>query len=212
MNIRLSRSTNCVVRLGGEDELGRLARRMTPFLATVLFASLSIAAATAAPLPGARGEDGVRRLSPSAFLDIPAWLVSALNSASCEIPQFGLERRANNIVAGRFIKASRIDWAAICSSEGTSKILIFSRVQSVPVNVLSLGRDKQGLYDTGYGFEYGTDVWRISASAARTAARRFDERLPDSVRTAGILIGKSESAASALFFHQGKWIEVPTAD
>ena len=205
--------TNDMGRACGSHELARWVRTVAASIGAAALSALSFGdAAVRASLPGARAEDGVRRLAASAYPQIPAWLDKALSNASCEIPQFGLERRANNIVAGRFIKHTRIDWAVVCSSCGTSKILIFSRALSVPVEVMPMGQDKSGLYNTGYGFEYAVSVGRISASDARRAAQRFDERLPDSIRAAGILIGQKEAAASALFLYRGEWIEVATAD
>ena len=163
-------------------------------------------------LPGVRGDDGVRRLTPSTWPRLPEWLARSLRNASCEIPQFGLEIPANNIVSGRFLVATRIDWAVVCSAGGSSTLLIFSRALNMPVEVQAAKPDALGVYDTGYGWEYSEVIGRISARVARAAARRHDDELPKPIRADGVLICLKEAACSAHFWHERKWVVVATSD
>jgi hypothetical protein len=65
------------------------------------------------------------RLAPAAFVDLPAPVRTELEARGCTIPQPFAGNGSQNVVKGRFTSAKQMDWAVLCSRQGTSSILVF---------------------------------------------------------------------------------------
>jgi hypothetical protein len=68
----------------------------------------------------ARADDGIKRLPPSAFPQLPPSLRQALEQRGCRIPQLwgGWLTKRHNVIRGAFLEKNRIDWAVLCSLQG----------------------------------------------------------------------------------------------
>jgi len=71
------------------------------------------------PLPEAN-----RYLRPDAFKSVPAEVRSKLNQRQCLIPQDVETPVPHNVVTGEFAHAGQRDWAAYCSVNGKSKVVV----------------------------------------------------------------------------------------
>src|SRR5688572_21225806 len=90
---------------------------------------------TISPLSGQLPEDLVRkfdeaerrivRLPASAFPELPRHLAAELERRGCTIPQESYTKKRNNVIQGEFARPGQKDWAALCSSGGSSSILVF---------------------------------------------------------------------------------------
>lgn len=103
------------------------------------FASILLGAGTAAalaggaaapqssPLPGdwLAAERAVVRLEPSTFPGLPPAIVRVLEAHGCRVPQTTFASRPENVASGHFFDDPRpLDWAALCSRNGRSTLLV----------------------------------------------------------------------------------------
>ena len=73
----------------------------------------------------AEADVNTRRLHPDAFGDVPPSVRRELVRLGCTIPQTFGSDRPHNIISGRFMSPARTDWAALCSRDRISTILVF---------------------------------------------------------------------------------------
>jgi len=77
--------------------------------------------------------DPVTRLPPAQFSRIPVSVRAGLDGLGCTVPQTFLARGPENVVAGSFTHPRAKQWAALCSRDGFSEILIFDSDSSAPL-------------------------------------------------------------------------------
>ena len=65
------------------------------------------------------------RLPPSAFRELPGGLVRELQKLGCTIPQVSGVTQPHNVIRGEFAKTGKTDWAALCSKDEVSTVLVF---------------------------------------------------------------------------------------
>src|SRR5512139_4157442 len=84
-----------------------------------------VASESAAAQDWSGADAATKRLKPSEFTHIPAAVRLELEHRGCTVPQpYGAMGPAN-IVSGRFTTGKQMDWAALCSRERVSVILVF---------------------------------------------------------------------------------------
>ena len=66
-----------------------------------------------------------RLLPPASFTEVPAAIRSDLQRRHCLIPQTYEARTPENVIHGAFREKGSSDWAALCSQNGTSTLLIY---------------------------------------------------------------------------------------
>jgi len=66
-----------------------------------------------------------RMLPPASFTEAPAAIRSDLQKRHCLIPQTYEARTPENVIHGAFREKGSSDWAALCSQNGTSTLLIY---------------------------------------------------------------------------------------
>ena len=66
-----------------------------------------------------------RLLPPASFTEVPAAIRSDLQKRHCLIPQTYEARTPENVIHGAFREKGSSDWAALCSQNGTSTLLIY---------------------------------------------------------------------------------------
>jgi len=81
----------------------------------------TLAAVLFAQTPQAR----IVQLSPAAIPGVPANVVKELERRGCTIPQEAPTKKSSNVIKGEFAKPGQTDWAALCSVNGVSTILVF---------------------------------------------------------------------------------------
>ena len=123
---------------------------MQQFLLTWMFlAAAGVAAAQPVEQPA------IPRLSPSAFRAVPRVVRQKLQAEHCRIPQPWPYRGVQNIVAGHFRSRSRTDYAALCSRNGVSSVLVLNGRTGAVLGELNRRPDAeyvQGVGDDVMGF------------------------------------------------------------
>jgi len=164
--------------------------------------------------PWARAAGEIRRLPPAAFPELPKPFLTELEQLGCTVPQSGYTGSRGNVIHGSFGAAGQQDWAALCSRNGTSVVLVYwgGRAQC-PREILP-AEDKhflQGLGGGRIGFSRGigrTNSYHVYPDETDTTS--VDENVTlehDAIEDA------FEGKASTVWFcRDGKWIAFSGAD
>src|SRR5271167_388438 len=83
----------------------------------------------------------IRRLEPATFPQVPKSVRHELERRKCLIPQTSEAKGAENVISGEFREKGVKDWAALCSQEGYSTLLVFWRGSARTVAELGSGKD-----------------------------------------------------------------------
>ena len=82
-------------------------------------------------VPASAGD--IERLDPAAFTEVPPTVRAGLQRLGCTIPQSFTAKRPENVIRGSFTERGAAQWAALCSVNGTSDIVIFRAGAAEPV-------------------------------------------------------------------------------
>jgi hypothetical protein len=102
-----------------------------------------------------------KRLQPAAFTEIPGAVRAELERRGCSVPQPHGATRPANVVSGKFTSGRQVDWAALCSRERVSVILVFRGASTTDVAELGRQPDRDYLQTVGggvIGFSRGLGV------------------------------------------------------
>src|SRR4051812_41017156 len=80
--------------------------------------------------------DGVIRLKPREFRQLPATVRRDLDRRGCTVPQTTRKTAAHNVISGAFIANGSRDWAVLCSVKGVSRVLVYRNGGSAHVDSL----------------------------------------------------------------------------
>ena len=153
------------------------------------------------------------RLHPDAFSVLPPSIREVLVRLDCTIPQTYEDERPHNVVSGRFMSPTGIDWAVLCSRDRISAILVFpggapeSPIELAPapdVNYL------QGIGGTAIGFSRDVTVARPQSIRANYQAHGGETPPPldhDGIDNA--FVGK---ASHVFYWYSGRWLELTGSD
>lgn len=148
--------------------------------------------------------DGVVRLEPRSFPELPEKVVVELERRKCRVPQVTGVKKRMNVVKGEFREKGQMDWAVLCSVRGVSRVLVFWNGEVD--DVVALGKREDG--DGGYlryidvaNEHFMTDHWRM-----------LHDSKPPRFEHSGIEDGIFEKGSSVWYFSKGKWTVVPGAD
>ena len=175
------------------------------------FAVLALAGLALVENPG-QG-DGVMRLKPSDFRQLPPAVRRDLDGRRCLIPQVPQKQAPHNVIAGSFIAAGSRDWAVLCSVKGESRVLVYRGGKASRVD--SLGRAKDSAFvQTGENgvteFSRKLDVATAKGIGDRAKARK-DAKLPR-LDHDGIDDGLPGKASTTRYYSRGRWIDLPGID
>lgn len=164
------------------------------------------------PLPtGAQASDQsrpertypVQRLQPAEFPELPKSLVTDLERRGCTIPQPYTDRKAN-VIRGEFAKAGQIDWAVLCSTQGSTSLLVFLNAEPNNSAVLAkIPDDPRRIFD-----------WFIRPVGRKFIMdryRAYGGPKPPPIDHQGIESG-NEKASMVLYYYRGKWFTLQGAD
>jgi hypothetical protein len=70
----------------------------------------------------ADGEPRIRRLAADSFPGLPALVRTEMRRLACRVPQGSDLKHAHNVVVGRFASLKQVDWAFLCSANGSNAI------------------------------------------------------------------------------------------
>ncbi len=147
----------------------------------------------------------IRLLPPSSFPDLPPDVVAQLRDRRCMIPQSFEAQAPENVIHGAFRAAGSHDWAALCSSSGSTTLYVFFAghfdapfpLRSQP-DTAWLGAEPGS---TVYGSAWGIATRPLAAlQNSRLAASgvAFDH---DAIEDADL-----EQSATLRYYGSGRWI------
>jgi hypothetical protein len=103
----------------------------------------------------------IRHLPVSSFPDLPSPVQQALNQRGCLIPQTYEAHQPENVIAARFERPGSLDWAVLCSVQGTVSLLVFFTSDPDHPFLLASAPETQRLQVHGasgvLGFNWGID-------------------------------------------------------
>lgn len=155
----------------------------------------------------------IRRLPVASFPDLPEKVASELEKLGCMIPQTYQAHHPENVVHASLERPGSSDWAALCSSERTVKLLVFFASSSSAPAVLASESEtaRMETHDrTGVlGFAWGIDA--ASPQQVREAQSTMEHHPPmlDHDALADIFVEKSTVYH---FFTKNAWKIVHTTD
>ncbi|GGG92480.1 hypothetical protein [Silvibacterium dinghuense] len=144
----------------------------------------------------------IRLMPLNSFPDLPRAVEKTLEQRGCLIPQTYEARQLENVIHGSFEKQGTSDWAVLCSTNGTTALLVFFASQPGVAIMLRRQPDAQWLGSESVG-EYGS-AWGIAVAPASqvTAAMGRGAALADHD---GIADTNVERSNAVHYFHEGKW-------
>ena len=178
-------------------------------LVTFAAAFATFAAVLFARTPQAR----IVQLSPAAIPGVPANVVKELERRGCTIPQEAPTKTSSNVIKGEFAKPGQTDWAALCSVNGVSTILVFWNGSEK--NPAAIAPMEDRIYIQGFKKER---FWY--SRGIRTVAKDFMLRHHDTyggpklppINHQGIddmFVGK---ASVVWYHHDGQWLKLAGGD
>jgi len=144
----------------------------------------------------------VVRLPPTAFPELPKNVVAELERRGCTIPQPYTNRKAN-VVRGEFAKPGQTDWAVLCSTQGSTSLLVFwngSATNPVEFAKYSDNPGRIDLFIRSVGRKFIMDHYRA-----------YGGPKPPLIDHQGIESG-GDSASVVLYYYRGKWLTLTGAD
>lgn len=161
----------------------------------------------------------LRYLEPNYFADkgAPAWVIAELKARGCRIPQASyFDPAPHNIIRGEFVAPGQLDWAALCSRNKQSSIMLISKHSRGCSSEVNLADDSiyvQQVAAHQHGFS------RIISAATKEDVVRYIKRegsksplSPGQIDHAGIVDQFMDKASLVLYCHGGRWLELKGAD
>jgi len=153
-----------------------------------------------------------RELPPSAFAEVPAPIRRELARRGCSIPQPVEERRAN-VIRGDFHGRGQVDWAALCSRNQSSSILVFRNGSAAAIEELARRPNQSYVQEVEPGRMGFSRAIRVAAPAFILEHYRwYAGPKPPALSHSGIedaFIGK---ASVVWFWHRGRWLQLTGTD
>lgn len=154
------------------------------------------------------------RLPPAAFPQLPVNIVHYLQERGCTIPQTYLSREPHNIIRGEFLRPGQTDWAVLCSRNGRSSIMLFSRGSAKSVTQLAEASDENYLQTINEGgrIGYSRMIEAVGRDYILSHYRDYGGPRPPSIDHQGIDDGFAEKASVVRYYYRGRWLELQGAD
>ena len=170
---------------------------------------LALGAAFGLPQQG----DGIIRLRPREFRQLPAAVRRNLDTRGCTIPQYPGKQAPHNVITGSFIAKGSRDWAVLCSVNGRSRILVYRNGAAGKVDSLAPLADSGFMQLNASGVrEFSRKIEIATPKDIAARAKEYGVPKPPSLDHDGIDDGYMDKASTVLFYTRGKWRELPGAN
>jgi hypothetical protein len=158
--------------------------------------------------------DGVVRLNPAGFPNLPRNLAAEVQRRGCTVPQVPMIDGLHNVIKGEFAKPGQTDWAVLCSVDRVSSILIFwNGVETNPAEIARQPDSYRIQSWTGNdNMAYSRNITPVGQASIMEHYNAYGGEKPPSMDHQGIddaFVGK---ASEVLYFYQGKWLHLSGAD
>ena len=177
----------------------------------VLTAALGLLA-RGSPQDFQRANLATKRLAPATFATLPLEIRRDLEKRGCTIPQAFTATRPGNVISGRFTSAAKTDWAALCSVNRVSSMLVYRGSSVSSVAELASFPDSTFLQVVGPNGAIGYSRAIVAASAGYIREHnRGNPRLPQ-VDHDGVNDLFVQKGSSVWYWDGGRWLELDGAD
>ena len=152
------------------------------------------------------------RLQPTHFVGAPKPVKATLSGLECRIPQPWGVKKPHNLIRGEFMEAGRTQWAALCSRNRTSAIIVIDengRVRAKLAAVPDRGH-LQGIGDGKIGYSRG--IYPVGSDYILDHYQAYGGPKPPPIDHQGIDDAFLEKASVVHYFHKGKWLQLTGAD
>jgi hypothetical protein len=153
----------------------------------------------------------IRRLQPAAFPQVPKAVRKELEGRKCLIPQTFASKGAENLISGEFRKKGETGWAALCSRDGYSTLLVFWNESARSVAELGRRKDMDMMQAVNASGEAGYSWSIIIVRPNEILAREGNEKAGPFDHD-GIDDGFLEKGSSIHYFRDGRWLQLEGAD
>jgi hypothetical protein len=153
------------------------------------------------------------RLGPEEFPELPRSIQSELRRRGCSIPQPFTNGRRQNVIRGSFIRSGQVDWAALCSRQRASAILVFVNSDPRLVEELASRLDAdylQAIDTTRIGYSRTISVALVEY--IRQHRERYGGPKLPQLTHAGINDAFVEKASVVWYWHRGSWLQLTGAN
>ena len=167
-------------------------------------------------------DEEIVRLAPAAFEEVPPAIRKALSDQGCSIPQTwgntGPDSipprydRPHNVVSGEFMETGRTQWAALCSRNRSSAIIVIDKNGRIRAELAS-APDRS--YLQGIGGEkigYSRALSPAGADYILSVYQAYGGPKPPPIDHQGIDDAFLEKASTVHYFHEGMWLRLTGAD
>lgn len=147
------------------------------------------------------------RLSPEAFPTVPASVRAELLERGCTIPQPSSFTTAKaNVISGSFASPGQIDYAALCSRNGSSHIFVRWGGPARCPSVLQNSEDRSYLQVVAPGkIGYSRFIKPATQGAIAAYRAEFGGPKPADTRHAGVEDIFAEKASTIFYCARGRW-------
>ncbi len=163
--------------------------------------------------PGIVGTaQAIRRLAPAAFVEAPIAIRRELSRRGCSIPQ-PTDGRRSNVISGDFYGRSQVDWAALCSRNQRSSILVFSGADPAAVEELATRSDQDYVQEVEPGrVGFSRAIGVASPASILEHYRWYGGPKPPVLSHPGIDDAFVEKASVVWLWHRGQWLPLTGAN
>jgi hypothetical protein len=171
-----------------------------------------LAAAQPSPADWSRADAATVRVSPSAFTNLPSAIRTAMEKRGCTVPQPAGSERRRNVITGHFTGAKAREWAALCSRDRRSTVLVFHGDGSSKVDEVGEAADADYL-QTRPGGRIGFSRALLVASPRAIKRIRTDDGPKLRVIDHDGIVDAFEGKGSMIWYWlEGKWVLLPGSD
>jgi hypothetical protein len=123
------------------------------------------------------------------------------------------DKKPQNVIKGEFTGKGRTDWAALCSLNHISTILIFRNASEREPLELAPQSDAGNLQSgSGAAIEYSRVISAVGRDYMLKHYRAYGGPEPRAIDHRGINDAFVEKASVVRYFYAGKWLELTGAD
>lgn len=156
----------------------------------------------------------VVRLPVDAFPGAPEPVRRTLREKGCLVPQTYLPGPPHNLISGRFLRADELHWAALCSRNEATGLLLLAADGTVVDEVEPFRSDADHLngidIEATQGFNWAIDA--VGRDYILEHHARYGGPEPPPIDHDGINSAVVERASTVLYWHGGEWLELTGAD
>ena len=157
--------------------------------------------------------DGIIRLKPGDFRQLPAAVRRDLDRRGCRIPQLPDKAAPHNVISGSFVATGSRDWAVLCSVKGSSRVLVYRSGGATRVDSIARRPDQEYVQTGPNGApQFSRRIYIAEAKAIAEEAKTHGGPKPPPLDHDGIGDAFMEKASTIRYYHRGKWMELPGAN